>query len=162
MCLLAGLGNLVKTQVNPVGCPGDVMSIFYPSGCQSQHPSGNIQNQRSLFITPGIWLVPRWLRGKESTGQWRHRRHRRCKFNFWVRKSPWRRKWQLTLVFLSGKSHGQKSLVGYSPWDCKELDTTEHACTCARDLITPQRNGLKAFRKFCLDAWERNWHPFCV
>jgi len=36
-----------------------------------------------------------------------------------------RRKWQPTLVFLPGKSHGQRSLVGYSPWGCKELDTTE-------------------------------------
>ena len=30
-----------------------------------------------------------------------------------------------TPVFLPGESHGQKSLVGYSPWSCKELDTTE-------------------------------------
>ena len=35
------------------------------------------------------------------------------------------RKWQPTPVFFPGKSHGQKSLVGYSPWDLKELDTTE-------------------------------------
>ena len=40
-------------------------------------------------------------------------------------EDPWRRKWQPTLVILPGKSHGQKSLVGYSPWDCKESDTTE-------------------------------------
>ena len=38
-------------------------------------------------------------------------------------------KWQPTSVFLPGKLHGQKSLVGYSPWDCKESDTTEHAYT---------------------------------
>ena len=37
----------------------------------------------------------------------------------------WRRKWQSTPVLLPGKSHGQRSLVGYSPWDRKELDTTE-------------------------------------
>ena len=35
----------------------------------------------------------------------------------------WRRKWQPTPVFLLGKSHGQRSLAGYSPWGCKELDT---------------------------------------
>ena len=40
-------------------------------------------------------------------------------------KIPWRRKWQPPPVFLPGKSHGQRSLMGYSPWDCKELDTTE-------------------------------------
>ena len=40
-------------------------------------------------------------------------------------KIPWRRKWQPTPVFLPGKSHGQRSLVGYSPWGCKESYTTE-------------------------------------
>ena len=34
-------------------------------------------------------------------------------------RSPWRRKWQPTALFLPGKSHGQRNLVGYSPWDCK-------------------------------------------
>ena len=37
----------------------------------------------------------------------------------------WRRKWQPTPVFLPGKSHGWRSLVGHSPWSCRELDTTE-------------------------------------
>ena len=46
-------------------------------------------------------------------------------FDPWVRKIPWRRKSQPTPVFLPGKSHGRRSLVGYSPWGCKELDTTE-------------------------------------
>ena len=36
----------------------------------------------------------------------------------------WRRKWKATLIFLPGKPHGQRSLVGYSPWGCKESDTT--------------------------------------
>ena len=35
----------------------------------------------------------------------------------------WRRAWQPTPVLLTGKSHGQRSLVGYSPWGCKRLDT---------------------------------------
>ena len=42
----------------------------------------------------------------------------------WVRKIPWRRKWQSTPVFLPGKSPGQRSLEGCSPWGHKELDTT--------------------------------------
>ena len=46
-------------------------------------------------------------------------------FDPWARQIPWRRKWQLTPVLLPGKFHGWRSLVGYSPWDCKELDTTE-------------------------------------
>ena len=46
-------------------------------------------------------------------------------FNPWVRKRPWRKKWQPTPVFLPGKSHGQKSLAGCSAWGCKESYTTE-------------------------------------
>ena len=41
-------------------------------------------------------------------------------------KSPWRRKWQPTPVFVPRESNGQRSLVGYSPWGYKESDTTEH------------------------------------
>ena len=48
-----------------------------------------------------------------------------CKVkNPWVRKIPWRKKWQPTPVFLPGEFHGQRSLVGYSPWSHKESDTT--------------------------------------
>ena len=40
-------------------------------------------------------------------------------------KIPWRREWLSTPVFLPGKSHGQRNLEDYSPWGCKESDTTE-------------------------------------
>ena len=49
---------------------------------------------------------------------------RRPRFNSWVGKISWRRKWQHTPVLLPGESHGQRSLVGYSPWGLKELDMT--------------------------------------
>ena len=58
--------------------------------------------------------LPRWRSGKESAFQCRRRR--RCVFHPWVGKIPWRREWQPTAVFLSGKSHGQRSPVDYSPW----------------------------------------------
>ena len=52
---------------------------------------------------------------------------------------PWRRKWQPPPVFLPGESHGQRSLVGYSPRGCKESDTTEwlhfHLCWYSCSLI---------------------------
>ena len=47
-------------------------------------------------------------------------------FNPWFRKILWSRKWQLIPVFLPGESHEQRSLVGYSPWEHRESDTTEH------------------------------------
>ena len=62
---------------------------------------------------------------------WELRRSRVCLqcrrpgFDPWVRKIPWRREWQPTPVFLPGETHGQRTLVGYSPWGCKELNTTE-------------------------------------
>ena len=78
--------------------------------------------------------LPRWLldfpggaSGKEPTCQCR--RCKRFRFNPWVRKILWRRKWQPTPVFLPGESHGQRSLVGYSPWGCKRIGhdlATEH------------------------------------
>ena len=63
---------------------------------------------------------------------------RRPRFDPWVGKISWGRKWQPTPVLLPGKFHGQRSLVGYSRWGCKESDTTEQRqCQCgskANDL----------------------------
>jgi len=60
-----------------------------------------------------------------------YKRCKRCKFdpwvNPWVGKIPWRRKWQSTLVFTSGKFHGWKSLAGYNPWGFKKLGIGRHA-----------------------------------
>ena len=49
----------------------------------------------------------------------------RAGFDSWFGKLLWRREWQLTLLFFPGKSHGQRTLAGYSPWGCKETDMTE-------------------------------------
>ena len=67
--------------------------------------------------------LPRWFSTQEPGCQCR--RHRRCRFNPWVRKTPWRRKWQPTPGFFPGESHGQRNLVGYSPWGLKGSDRTE-------------------------------------
>ena len=70
-----------------------------------------------------IMGFPGGASGQEPTCQCR--RHERSRFHPWVGKIPRRRAWQLTLVFLPGKSHGQRSLVGYCPWGHKESDMTE-------------------------------------
>ena len=62
------------------------------------------------------WGFPWWLSGKEPVCQCRRRG-----FDPWAVKITWRRKWQPTPVFLSGKSYGQGSLVGCSPWGCKRV-----------------------------------------
>ena len=70
--------------------------------------------------------LPWRLNGKEPTCQWR-----RCGFNPWVQKILWRRKWEPPPVFFPGKSFGQRSLAGYSPWGCKESDMQAHKCEIA-------------------------------
>ena len=63
---------------------------------------------------------------------------RRLRFSPWAGKIPWRRKRQSTPVLLSGKSHGQRSLVGCSPWACKRV---------RHDLTTKQQQ--QAFSYEC-------------
>ena len=75
-------------------------------------PSQSFSLVLKTFLVAQLWRI--------------HLQYRRCRrhwFDIWV--SPWRRKWQPTPVFLPGKSHRQRSLVGHSPWGCKELDMTE-------------------------------------
>ena len=57
-------------------------------------------------------------------------------FNSWVRKIAWRRKWQPTPVFLLGKHHGLRSLVGYSPWGHKESYLTKQLTLSFRSPLT--------------------------
>ena len=70
--------------------------------------------------------LPKWYSHKESSCQCR-RCKKRLGFDHCIGKISWRRKWQTTPVFLSGKSHGQRSLVGYSPWGCKESQLSNWA-----------------------------------
>ena len=71
----------------------------------------------------------------------------RLGFNPQVGKIPWRRKWRSTPVLLLGKSHGQRSLVGYSPWGRKESDTTERL------------HFHFSLSLFTFTHWRRKWQP---
>ena len=73
--------------------------------------------------------VPRWLSGKESAC-----RCRRHEFDPWSRKISWRRKWQSTPVFLPGKSHGQRKLVGYSLRVTKEQLNNNKASKSSQEV----------------------------
>ena len=77
-------------------------------------------DSESLKYSPGVWSVSKLMLGcndsfshftvvKNLTAN-----YRRCEFNPWVGKLPWRRKWQPAPVFLPGESLGERSLVGYS------------------------------------------------
>ena len=80
---------------------------------------------RGLYMS--CWELPRCHSDEEST--WQCGRHIRGRFDPWVRKIPCWRKWHLTPVFLPGKPHGERSLVGDRKSGCKESDTTEHTHT---------------------------------
>ena len=69
-----------------------------------------------LNLSFKFWYVPftRGISGKGSACQCR--RSKRCGFDLWVGKIPWRRAWQPTPVVLPGKSHGQRILAEHSPW----------------------------------------------
>ena len=79
-------------------------------------------------------------------------RCRRCGFGPWARKIPWRRKQQPIPVLLPGKSHGQRSLVGYSTWGCKRVrhdlvnnnnKYTSPSASVLGTSLTPQGTGLQ-------------------
>ena len=73
--------------------------------------------------------------GKESTCQCR--RCKRCRFNPWVRKTPWSRKWQHIPVFFPGKFHGQR--MGYSPvW----LSSVTQSCPTLYNPVDCSMPGL--------------------
>ena len=81
------------------------------------YPKGFGNMYRLVRGFPGV------TSGKEPACQCRALKRRW--FYPWVGKIHWRREWQPTPAFLPGESHGQKSLAGYSPWGCKESNTTE-------------------------------------
>ena len=66
---------------------------------------------------------------------------RRCGFNPWVRKDPWSKTWQLTPIFLPGKFHGQKNLVGYHPWGAK-IQTVPSERTHTHIQFSPKSNWV--------------------
>ena len=84
--------------------------------------------------------------GKESACQCR--KCKRYGFNPWVRKIPYKRKLQPTPVFSPGNFHGQRSLVGYSPWGHKESDKTERLSNrCLMHHKEEAQAGIKIARR---------------
>ena len=74
--------------------------------------------------------------------------YRRLMFSLWVVKIPWRREWLPTPVLLPGESHGQRSLAGYSPWGCKEFDTTEELMCLFWSIFRFTEIQLIQYREF--------------
>ena len=84
--------------------------VYYFHSCWSL---GFLSSEVPVLSISSIWLSDSLCRSQ------------RRRLRFRVRKVSWRRKWQPTPVFFPGKSHGQRSLAGYSPWGHKGSDMTE-------------------------------------
>ena len=82
-----------------------------------------LRSRKNKKVKSLIWLL-RQRSGKESPCQ--SRRRKRCRFDPWVGKMLWSRKWQPIQAFLPRKFHGQRSLAGYSTWGYKESEVFEH------------------------------------
>ena len=109
------------------------LCVNKPSDDSGPHePSPDLSHPSSWFVelslqTPaqiaGLWADKG--ASQMALPAYQCRRPKRCGFEPWVRKIPWRRAWQSTPVFLPGESHEQRNPEGYSPQGQKELDTTE-------------------------------------
>ena len=111
--------------------------------------SKSSNNNSSFDHLKRLLWSPWWLR------RWRICLHcRRPRFNPWVRKIPWRRGWLPTPIVLPGEVHGQRSLVGYSPWGRKESDMTSQLTH-----IHPAHCGLNVLVSldFSLHIYENTW-----
>ena len=121
-----------------------------------------------FLVFEGTAGLPWWLRGWSICLQCG-----RPGFDPWVGKIPWRRRWQPTPVFLPGESHGERSLVGYSPCGHKELDMTErlhfHFHFIRFSIVTvPVYIPINSIGRFCFSmsspahivCWFYWWWPF--
>ena len=141
--LCAKLLQLCPTlQLWTIACQAPLSTGFSRQG-QSELPykmhnsTEFLRHMVSRLVSSLSW----WFSGKESACQLR-----RCRFNPWVRKIPWRRKWQPTPVFLPGKSPGQGSLVGYSPRGRKRVG---HDLVTKQQLVSSTRRQVDFFFSCC-------------
>ena len=100
--------------------------------------------------------------------QWIYLQCKRREFNPWIRKIPSSRKLPPTPVFLPGKFHGQRSLVGYSPWGLKEPDKTEHTCMQMREegrKLTHNNSFISSIiysEMISLRYWKQIYKHICI
>ena len=105
----------------------NLSSWLWIAGRGGEDNKNNLVPEFSIYFNTVGFQEAQWQRSclpmQEVQRRW---------FESWIRKIPWRRKWHPAPVFLPGKFHGQRNLVGYSAWGHKELDRTEqqawHGC----------------------------------
>ena len=105
--------HTVATIIQVANLLNNLFSLTYSHSPHASQPKENRRDSTYIWA----FLVVQWQRVHQSS--------RRCGFDPWVWKIPWRRKRLLTPESLPGKSHGQRSLADYSLWGQKESDTNE-------------------------------------
>ena len=129
---LAGLSRILAAKVTalwagPAWPSREAALIISPPGrgIRALEAAPRARQCFPVFLTPNRAFggFPGGTSAKESACQCR--RHKRLRFDPWVRKIPWRRAWQPTPVCSPGETQGKRSLVGYSSWGHKESNTTE-------------------------------------
>ena len=118
-----------KWQPIPVFLPGESQEWWslvgcHLWGCTVRHNWSDLAAAASS-LAPQVALVVKNLPMQET--------QRDSWFDPWVGKILWRSAWQSTLIFLPEKFHGQRSLVNYSPWGCKETQLSIHSI-CFNDF----------------------------
>ena len=132
-------------------------AVAHIPGENGSCPFANSTRLFGLLLTKVYSGLPRWCSGKEPACQ--YRRCKRCRFDPWVGKIPWRRAGQPAPVILPGEYHGQRSLAGYCPWGCKEADmagSDKDACTkdiqVKKNLNSDKERRGKHIKRWC--NWE--------
>ena len=121
-------------QSTPVFLPG---KSYGQRSLASYSLCGRKESDRTKRLTLGL---PRWRNGEELTCNEGDPRYTGSIPG--IAKFPLSRRWQPTPVFLPEKFHGQRSLVGYSPWGHKECATTEHACERRHSILEVRMRNL--------------------
>ena len=93
--------------------PGRLQSMGHKKSDTTKHSHTHTAYSGASLVAQIVNKLLQWKRCK------------RCGFNPWVRKIPWRRKWKPTPVFLPGTSHGTEETGGLQSTGCKESDMTE-------------------------------------
>ena len=117
-----------------------------------------------LFATPMDCSTgfPGDSSGKESSCQCKvkirdNKRNKRCGFDPWGGKIPWRRAWQTTPVLLLGESHGQRSLEGSGPWSYKRVGHDWCDLACTHGLQHPRLPCPSMSPGVCLNSYPLSW-----
>ena len=142
--------NIIKTKTYYKITGHHHKVIYFCTEIHTIHLSQKRENSTWLFLLSTekacVYykiMVLRWCSSKKSACLCKSCES--CRFDPWVEKMLWSRKWQTTPVFLPGSFYGQRCLVGYSTWGRKESNINELLSTQNGSLISCENKNLCEF-----------------